>query len=130
MLWNRERETLPRDRLAILQLQRLRQTVGRQLESVPPMRERLREAGVTSPEDVTSLDDLSRLPLTRKVDLRDQYPFGLFAVPREQVVRIHASSGTRGKPTVVGYTRNDLDVWSEVMARTLALAGVEAGMVV
>ena len=94
------------------------------------MRERLREAGVTSPEDVTSLDDLSRLPLTRKVDLRDQYPFGLFAVPREQVVRIHASSGTRGKPTVVGYTRNDLDVWSEVMARTLALAGVEAGMVV
>jgi len=94
------------------------------------MRERLREAGVTSPEDVRSLDDLSRLPLTRKVDLRDQYPFGLFAVPREQVVRIHASSGTRGKPTVVGYTRNDLDVWSEVMARTLALAGVEAGMVV
>ena len=94
------------------------------------MRERLREAGVTSPEDVSSLDDLSRLPLTRKVDLRDQYPFGLFAVPREQVVRIHASSGTRGKPTVVGYTRNDLDVWSEVMARTLALAGVEAGMVV
>ena len=94
------------------------------------MRERLREAGVTSPEDVTSLDDLSRLPLTRKVDLRDHYPFGLFAVPREQVVRIHASSGTRGKPTVVGYTRNDLDVWSEVMARTLALAGVEAGMVV
>ena len=94
------------------------------------MRERLREAGVTSPEDVRSLDDLSRLPLTRKVDLRDHYPFGLFAVPREQVVRIHASSGTRGKPTVVGYTRNDLDVWSEVMARTLALAGVEAGMVV
>src|SRR4051794_41959908 len=91
------------------------------------MRERLREAGVTSPEDVTSLDDLSRLPLSRKVDLRDQYPFGLFAVAREQVVRIHASSGTRGKPTVVGYTRNDLDVWSEVMARTLALAGVEAG---
>ena len=94
------------------------------------MRERLREAGVNSPEDVTSLDDLSRLPLTRKIDLRDHYPFGLFAVPREQVVRIHASSGTRGKPTVVGYTRNDLDVWSEVMARTLALAGVEAGMVV
>jgi phenylacetate-CoA ligase len=130
VLWNRERETLPRDRLAILQLQRLRQTVARQLESVPPMRERLREAGVNSPEDVTSLDDLSRLPLTRKIDLRDHYPFGLFAVPREQVVRIHASSGTRGKPTVVGYTRNDLDVWSEVMARTLALAGVEAGMVV
>jgi phenylacetate-CoA ligase len=130
VLWNRERETLPRDRLAVLQLQRLRQTIARQLESVAPMRERLREAGVTSPEDITSLDDLSRLPLTRKSDLRDHYPFGLFAVPREQVVRIHASSGTRGKPTVVGYTRNDLDVWSEVMARTLALAGVQAGMVV
>jgi phenylacetate-CoA ligase len=130
VLWNRERETLPRDRLAILQLQRLRQTLARQLESVPPMRERLREAGVSSPEDVTSLDDLRRLPLTRKVELRDHYPFGLFAVPREQVVRIHASSGTRGKPTVVGYTRNDLDVWSEVMARTLGLAGVEPGMVV
>jgi phenylacetate-CoA ligase len=130
VLWNRERETLPRDRLAVLQLQRLRQTIARQIESVPPMRERLREAGVTSPDDVTSLDDLSRLPLTRKGDLRDHYPFGLFAVPREQVVRIHASSGTRGKPTVVGYTRNDLDVWSEVMARTLALAGVEQGMVV
>ena len=94
------------------------------------MRERLREAGVNSAEDITSLDDLSRLPLTRKADLREHYPFGLFAVPREQVVRIHASSGTRGKPTVVGYTRNDLDVWSEVMARTLALAGVEPGMVV
>jgi phenylacetate-CoA ligase len=94
------------------------------------MRERLREAGVNSAEDITSLDDLSRLSLTRKADLREHYPFGLFAVPREQVVRIHASSGTRGKPTVVGYTRNDLDVWSEVMARTLALAGVEPGMVV
>ena len=130
MLWNRERESLPRDRLAILQLQRLRQTIARQLESVPPIGERLRQAGVSSPEDVGSLEDLTRLPFTRKVDLRDHYPFGLFAVPREQVVRIHASSGTRGKPTVVGYTRNDLDVWSEVMARTLALAGVQAGMVV
>jgi len=130
VLWNRERETLPRDRLAILQLQRLRQTLARLLESVPLVRERLREAGVNSPQDVTSLDDLRRLPLTRKVDLRDHYPFGLFAVPRDQLVRIHASSGTRGKPTVVGYTRNDLDVWSEVMARTLGLAGVEPGMVV
>jgi phenylacetate-CoA ligase len=130
VLWNRERQSLPRDRLAILQLQRLRQTIARQLESVPPIGERLRQAGVSSPEDVGSLEDLTRLPFTRKVDLRDHYPFGLFAVPREQVVRIHASSGTRGKPTVVGYTRNDLEVWSEVMARTLALAGVEAGMVV
>jgi phenylacetate-CoA ligase len=88
------------------------------------------QAGVRSPADVASLDDLARLPFTRKTDLREHYPFGLFAVPREHVVRIHASSGTRGKPTVVGYTRADLDVWSEVMARTLAMAGVEPGMVV
>jgi len=130
VLWNRQRETLPRERLAALQLERLHATLARQLASVAPIAERLRAAGVSSPEDVASLDDLTRLPFTRKTDLREHYPFGLFAVPREQVVRIHASSGTRGKPTVVGYTRNDLEVWSEVMARTLALAGVEPGMVV
>jgi phenylacetate-CoA ligase len=112
-----------------MQLQRLRQTIGRLLRSVPPIRDRLHQAGVRSPDDVASLDDLRRLPFTRKTDLREHYPFGLFAVPRDQVVRIHASSGTRGKPTVVGYTRADLDVWSEVMARTLAMAGVEPGMV-
>ncbi len=130
MLWNPEVEALPRDRLAALQLERLRQTVQRQLEHVPAMRDRLREVGVTSPEDVRSLADLVRLPFTHKTDLREHYPFGLFAVPREQVIRIHASSGTRGKPTVVGYTRHDLGVWSEVMARTLALAGAKPGMVV
>ena len=130
VLWNREAETLPRERLAALQLERLRQTIGRQLESVPLVRQRLYESGVRSKYDITSLDDLSRLPFTSKSDLRENYPFGLFAVPREQVVRIHASSGTRGKPTVVGYTRNDLGVWSEVMARTLAMAGVGPGMVV
>ena len=130
MLWNPEAETLPRDRLASLQLERVRQTVRRQLDHVPVLRERLNVAGVTSPEDIRSLDDLRRLPFTRKTDLREHYPFGLFAVPREQVVRIHASSGTRGKPTVVGYTRNDLGVWSEVMARTLAMAGAAPGTVV
>ena len=93
------------------------------------MRERLRAAGVTSAADLETLGDLSKLPFSHKADLREHYPFGLFAVPRTEVVRIHASSGTRGKPTVVGYTRNDLAVWSEVMARTLALAGVEPGMV-
>src|SRR5881392_2949928 len=108
----------------------LRATVRRLLERVPPMRERLHAAGVTSADDVRSLEDVARLPFTRKTDLREHYPFGLLAVPREQVVRIHASSGTRGKPTVVGYTRSDLDVWSEVMARTLAMAGVRPGMVV
>jgi phenylacetate-CoA ligase len=130
VLWNPKAETLPRERLAQLQLQRLRATVQRQLASVPVMRQRLSEAGVRSADDVRSLEDLNRLPFTHKSDLREHYPFGLFAVPREQVVRIHASSGTRGKPTVVGYTRNDLGVWSEVMARTLAMAGIGPGMVV
>ncbi len=130
MLWNRAAETLPRERLEMVQLERVRQTIARLLDGVAPVRARLLEAGIRSPEDVASLDDLARLPFTRKTDLREHYPFGLFAVAREQIVRIHASSGTRGKPTVVGYTRADLDVWSEVMARTLAMAGVEAGMVV
>jgi len=130
VLWDREAETRPREKLEALQLERVRQTVGRLLDAVPPIRERLVHAGVRAPEDVASLDDLARLPFTRKTDLREHYPFGLLAVPRERVVRIHASSGTRGKPTVVGYTRADLDVWSEVMARTLAMAGVEPGTVV
>jgi phenylacetate-CoA ligase len=130
VLWNSEAETMPRERLEVLQLARLRRTVGRLLEAVPPMRERLVEAGVRSADDVRALDDLARLPFTRKSDLREHYPFGLLAVPREQVVRVHASSGTRGKPTVVGYSRADLGVWAEVMARTLAMAGVLPGMVV
>ncbi|MGI9147710.1 MAG: phenylacetate--CoA ligase family protein [Chloroflexota bacterium] len=130
MFWNRAAETLPREQLEVLQLERLRQTLGRLPDRVAPMRARLVQAGIRSPEDVASLADVARLPFTRKTDLREHYPFGLLAVPREQVVRIHASSGTHGKPTVVGYTRGDLDVWSEVMARTLAMAGVEAGMVV
>ncbi len=130
VLWNPDAETMPRERLAELQLERLRQTVRRQLEDVPAMRQRLQAAGVQAAEDIASLDDLSRLPFSHKTDLRDHYPFGLFAVPREQVVRIHASSGTRGKPTIVGYTRGDLAVWSEVMARCLAMGGVRPGMVV
>jgi phenylacetate-CoA ligase len=121
---------MPREQLETLQLARLRKTVGRLLEAVPPMRERLVEAGIRSADEVRSLDDLARLPFTRKSDLREHYPFGLLAVPREQVVRVHASSGTRGKPTVVGYSRADLNVWAEVMARTLAMAGALPGMVV
>jgi phenylacetate-CoA ligase len=129
VLWNRLAESMPRDELEALQLTRLRQTIARQLESVPPIRARLHAAGVRAGADITSLDDLRRLPFTYKADLRSNYPFGLFAVPREQLVRIHASSGTRGKPTIVGYNRADLGVWSEVMARTLAMAGVRPGMV-
>jgi phenylacetate-CoA ligase len=130
VLWNPEVETFPREQLASLQLERLRQTLRRQLESVPVVRERLHAVGVYAAEDVATLDDVQRLPFTYKTDLREHYPFGLFAVAPDQVVRIHASSGTRGKPTVVGYTRHDLDVWSEVMARTLCMAGVRPGMVV
>jgi phenylacetate-CoA ligase len=120
---------MPREELRALQLSRLKSMLARLLGSVPLMRERLAAVGVTSADDVQSLDDLSRLPFTRKADLRETYPFGLFAVPREQVVRIHASSGTSGKPTVVGYTRADLEVWAEVTARTLAMGGVRPGMV-
>jgi phenylacetate-CoA ligase len=129
-IWNRAIETLPRERMAALQIERLRAAVDRVLTRVAPLGDRLRAAGIGAGNDVGSLSDLRRLPFTTKTDLREHYPFGLFAVPIEQVVRIHASSGTRGKPTVVGYTRNDLAVWSEVMARCLVLAGVEPGMVV
>ena len=129
MIWNREAETLPRERLERLQLGRLQTTLGRLLECVPPMRLRLHAAGVNHPSDVTSLKDLDKLPFSTKADLRQEYPFGLFAVPREAIMRVHASSGTKGKPTLVGYTRNDLDVWAEVAARTLALGGVRPGMV-
>ena len=129
MIWNAEAETLPRERLQRLQLERLRATLGRLLDHVPLMRERLHAAGIKSPADITSLDDLHALPFSTKTDLRQEYPFGLVGVPREHIIRVHGSSGTRGKPTLVGYTRNDLQVWTEVVARTLALGGVRPGMV-
>ena len=122
-------ETAPRERIEELQLERLRSTVDLLLNSVPAGRERLLAAGVRAPEDVASLDDLPRLPFTFKSDLREHYPFGLLAVPRERLVRVQASSGTGGKPTVVGYTRRDLETWTEVMARCLTGAGVRRGMV-
>src|SRR5256885_6968297 len=115
--------------LSELQLERLRATVGRLLAHVAPARERLHAAGVRSAGDVRSLVDLARLPFCRKADLREHYPFGLLAVPPEQLVRIHASSGTGGKPTIVGYTAHDLEVWTAVMARLMEMAGVRAGMV-
>jgi phenylacetate-CoA ligase len=100
------------------------------LEGQPLGAARLRDAGVTAPEDVAGLDDVVRLPFSRKTDLRDSYPFGLLAVPREQLVRVHASSGSHGKPTVVGYTRADLEAWTELMARCMTMAGVRPGMAV
>jgi phenylacetate-CoA ligase len=122
--------TSARPELRELQLERLRATVGRVLEGQPPGAARLRDAGLTAAEDVGSLDDLERLPFTCKSDLRDAYPFGLLAVPRERLVRVHASSGSHGKPTIVAYTRADLDAWTEVMARCMEMAGVRPGMVV
>jgi phenylacetate-CoA ligase len=123
-------ESLPREQLEQLQLARLRKTVARALAGQPVFAARLAQAGVGSPEDIRTLDDVGRLPFSWKDDLRDGYPFGLFAVPREQVVRVHASSGSHGKPTVVGYTRADLDAWTELMARCMTMAGVRPGMVV
>src|SRR5436309_2870467 len=123
-------ECAPRERLAELQLTRLRETVGRLLDRVGLAAGRLREAGVETAADVASLDDLRRLPFTDKGDLRDHYPFGLLAVPRERLARIHASSGTGGKPTIVGYTAADLETWTVAMARCLAMAGVGPGTVV
>jgi phenylacetate-CoA ligase len=122
-------ETGTREQLRELQLDRLRSTVTRTLEHQPPFATRLAEAGIGDAREIASLDDLGRLPFSRKRDLRDNYPFGLLAVPREQVIRLHASSGSHGKPTVVGYTRADLDAWTEVMARCMTMAGVRPGMV-
>jgi phenylacetate-CoA ligase len=118
-------ETMPRERLALLQLDRLRALVERVKQSVPLYRDRLADV---EPEDLASLDDLRGLPFTGKDDLRDTYPLGMLAVPRDSLARIHASSGTTGKPTVVAYTAGDLDLFGRMNARTLAMAGAEPGM--
>ncbi|CAM02816.1 phenylacetate-CoA ligase [Saccharopolyspora erythraea NRRL 2338] len=114
------------DELAHVQLERLRRTLRHAYDNVEHYRSRFDEAGLR-PEDCKSLDDLARLPFTTKHDLRDNYPFGMFAVPMSQVRRVHASSGTTGRPTVVGYTDDDLDVWSDVVARTIRAAGGRPG---
>jgi phenylacetate-CoA ligase len=123
MVWNPQIECAPRPELNALQLQRLQSVARRVVECVPFYQQAFREAGVT-PESIVSLSDLARLPFTRKSDFRDHYPFGLLAVPMDEVVRVHASSGTTGKPTVVAYTRQDIDTWAEVMARTLSCGDV------
>lgn len=117
------------DALRAVQLERLRQAVSHAYDRVPHYRRKFDAAGI-HPTDLRSLDDLSRFPFTTKNDLRENYPFGLFAVPREEVVRVHVSSGTTGKPTVVGYTRADIDTWSGLMARSLKAAGVGPGDIV
>ncbi len=121
MIWAKE-ETFPRKEMEELQLLRLKETVARVYEKVPAYRAKMDEVGI-KPEDVKSLEDLKRLPFTNKKDLRDNYPFGLFTVPKRELVRIHASSGTTGKPTVVGYTRKDLQTWTECVSRIAVMGG-------
>jgi phenylacetate-CoA ligase len=122
--WQPKLELMERKELENLQLRRMKSTVERVYKKVPYYHDNMRQMGIT-PSDVRSLKDLSKLIFTRKVNLRDNYPFGLFAVPRNEVVRVHASSGTTGKPTVVGYTRNDIETWSDMMARNFVMVGVK-----
>ncbi len=123
MIWS-ENEKLPRQEIEKIQLERLKETVSRVYEKVLPYRRKMEEAGVT-PDDIKSLADLKKLPFVTKQDLRDNYPFGLFAVPKDELVRIHASSGTTGKPTVVGYTKGDMDVWTECVSRIACAGGAK-----
>jgi phenylacetate-CoA ligase len=122
-------ETASRDEIAALQLQRLKWSLGHAYRNVAHYRQMFDDAGV-HPDAVTSLEDLAKFPFLVKSDLRDHYPFGLFAVPREQIVRIHASSGTTGKPTVVGYTKQDIDVWAQLVARSIYASGGRPGDIV
>ena len=122
MIFNMEFETMPREALEAIQLRRLQTTAERVFASVPFYRESFKKAGIT-PGDIRSLRDLRRLPFTTKNDLRENYPYGMFAVPMDHVVRIHASSGTTGRSTVVGYTARDIQTWSELMARSLSAGG-------
>lgn len=119
-------ETASRDEIAALQLQRMRWSLRHAYDNVPFYRAKFDAAGV-HPDDLHSLSDLAKFPFTVKQDLRDNYPFGMFAVPREQIARVHASSGTTGQPTVVGYTKNDLDMWADVVARCMRASGLRRG---
>jgi phenylacetate-CoA ligase len=121
-IWNEEAETAPREKRRKFQLERLKRAVAHVYENVGYYRARCDQVGV-KPEDLRTLEDLAKFPFTTKQDLRDNYPFGPFAVPLSDVAEIHATSGTTGKMTVTGYSKNDLKVWSEVMARVYTLAG-------
>jgi phenylacetate-CoA ligase len=128
-IWDPHYECMPREEIEELQLERLQATLNRVYKNVTCYRNKFKESGIV-PEDVTSLSELSKLPFTTKEDLRLNYPYGMFAVPLREVVRIHSSSGTTGKPTVVGYTKNDLKVWSNLVARFMTAAGVNSDDVV
>ena len=122
-IWNEPAETMPREDLEQLQLERLQSTLNRVYKNVKFYRSRFDELGI-EPADIRSREDLEKIPFTTKDDLRDNYPYGMFALPLREVVRIHSSTGTTGKPTVVGYSANDLDSWSEVVARIMTAGGV------
>ena len=128
-MWNEKAESMSRDEIFAVQSENLRNTVKRVYDNVPFYRAKMDKEGVL-PGDIKDASDIVKLPYTYKQDLRDTYPFGLFAVPMEEVVRIHASSGTTGKQTVVGYTKNDLETWSEIVARCLTMAGADKSSVV
>ncbi len=125
MIYNEEYETMPREALEALQLKRLQKQIVRVYATVPYYAAKMDGAGV-KPDDIKTLADIQKLPFTTKEDLRKNYPFGLFTVPMDEVVRIHASSGTTGQPTVVGYTKKDIKMWAEIMARSLNAAGAQA----
>ena len=129
MFWQKDIETMPRADLEALQLERLKRIVRYVYERVPFYRKRLDDAGV-NPDKIKTLSDIQYIPYTTKADIRDTYPFGLFAVPQKEIVRIHASSGTTGNPTVVGYTKNDLENWSECVARLVTAAGATSDDIV
>ncbi len=129
MIYDEEFETLPREALEAIQLKRLQHLAERVYATVPFYKKAFDEKGI-KPDAIKCLEDLQKLPFTMKQDLRDNYPFAMFAMPMENIVRIHASSGTTGKPTVVGYTRRDIDTWSTLMARTLSAAGTHKGDIV
>jgi len=129
MIWNEKIECASRNEMDAIQSEALIKTVQRIYHNIPSYRTKMQEKGLV-PGDIKSVEDLSKLPFTNKSDLRDGYPFGMFSVPMSEIVRVHASSGTTGKPTVVGYTRNDLQMWSEVVTRALCMAGVHKNDIV
>lgn len=129
MIWNEKIECASREEMRMIQSERLRDTVNRIYHNVPYYRKKMQEVGLTA-NDIHGIEDLTKLPFTIKYDLRDNYPFGLFTVPMSEIVRLHASSGTTGKPTVVGYTRKDIQMWAEVVSRSLCMAGVHRNDIV
>lgn len=123
MIWNKNKECMSRDEMSALQGKRLNKLVNLVYHNVPFYRNKMQEMDL-SPDDIQTIEDIVKLPFTTKQDLRDNYPYGLQAAPASEIVRVHASSGTTGNPTIVGYTRRDLSVWSEVMSRCLSAYGV------